>query len=177
MLAELSKRAAALGIDAFRPIPPSRLNPDSRIREYCRDNRCGRYDRHYMCPPTVGTIESCRARLHAYAHGFLVQAVYPAKDPSDSEAVRRSKLDFHKKILELEAVPTERGLPSLGLVGGDCALCTPCFAFRNTPCPHPEKARPSLEALGVNVIETLAMLGLDTGFHPDRITWTGCVLY
>jgi predicted metal-binding protein len=63
-----------------------------------------------------------------------------------------------------------------GLIGGNCQLCRTCAAVEDKPCRHPEKARASLEAIGVDVIGLLERLGLDGRFHPDRITWTGCLL-
>jgi len=45
------------------------------------------------------------------------------------------------------------------------------------PCTYPDRARMSLEAIGIDVIKLLDKFGLDSEFHPDRITWTGCILY
>jgi predicted metal-binding protein len=97
--------------------------------------------------------------------------------------VERSKVDFHLKILDLESkqrARTPRGAQApLGLIGGSCALCERdhCTAASGDPCVDPERARTSLEALGVDVLSLLADFGLDNSFRPDRITWTGCVLY
>jgi hypothetical protein len=35
----------------------------------------------------------------------------------------------------------------------------------------------SLESLGVDVVSLLDRFGLDSAFHPDTVTWTGCILY
>ena len=62
------------------------------------------------------------------------------------------------------------------LIGGSCRLCPTCAAVEKKPCRHPDKARTSLEALGIDVIALQQRLGLDAAFLPDRITWTGCIL-
>ena len=33
------------------------------------------------------------------------------------------------------------------------------------------------EAAGLDVLSLLDKLGLDNNFYPDRITWTGCILF
>jgi hypothetical protein len=35
----------------------------------------------------------------------------------------------------------------------------------------------SLESIAVDVIALLDRFGLDSDFHPHRITWTGCILF
>ena len=63
------------------------------------------------------------------------------------------------------------------MVGGSCALCGECYAKVGKPCPLPEKARPSLESLGIAIIALLEELEIDAEFHPDKITWTGSILF
>lgn len=64
-----------------------------------------------------------------------------------------------------------------GLIGGTCSLCDVCKARSNEPCPYPNCARMSLEAIAVDVTSLLDKFGLDNSFRADRITWTGCILY
>jgi len=45
------------------------------------------------------------------------------------------------------------------------------------PCPYPVKARMSLESIAIDVIGLLDHLGLESEFRPDRIKWTGCVMF
>ena len=45
------------------------------------------------------------------------------------------------------------------------------------PCPYHDRARTSLEAIAVEAGWLLDKFGLDGGFHKDRITWTGCILF
>ena len=64
-----------------------------------------------------------------------------------------------------------------GLIGGNCGLCDICAIQEDKPCRRPDEARMSLEAIGIDVLNLLVKLGLDSNFHSDRITWTGCILY
>jgi predicted metal-binding protein len=87
-------------------------------------------------------------------------------------------MNFHGKVLFIEELLKEKGIKRLwGMIGGACGLCVVCKARDGQPCPYPDRARTSLEALAIDVPKFLATFGLDNRFHEDRITWTGCVLF
>ena len=170
--------AAELGMEACLAFDPALLVPEERIRALCFENKCGNYRAHYMCPPYVGEIEELKARLARYRRGVLLQYSRRLDVKNDSEGLKRTKNDFHDRILELETFIEDRGVDGVwGMMGGSCALCEPCKAKLGEPCACPEKARMSLESIAVNVLALLDRFGLDNRFHPDRITWTGCVLF
>jgi predicted metal-binding protein len=171
------RHARRLGIPICRELDPRTLQPEERIRALCREDKCGHYNRHHLCPPLVGSLEQARQRLAGFGQGVLLQWSRALDVGQDWAGVERSMVDFHLLVLELEAALVADGLDrAWGLIGGNCRLCAPCTAAAGEPCPDPARARPSLEALAVDVIALLARLGLDNRFHPDRITWTGCVL-
>ena len=62
-------------------------------------------------------------------------------------------------------------------VGGPCALCDPCVCLTGGACEHPGETRPSLEALGINVVTLQEQVGWDAEFHDDRVSWTGALLW
>lgn len=167
-----------LGIQIFIDIPVSHVRPEHRIREFCYENKCGNYGAHYMCPPHIGTIDEIAQRIRSYTSGLLLQYTKRMDVAGDPVAVTRSKVEFHKRILQLEEVLKKNGITEhWGLIGGDCALCEPCKAVYAEPCQYPAQARTSLEAIGIDVMALLNELGLDGQFHSDRIVWTGCILY
>ena len=158
----------------FIEFDPSMINSEERIRKYCYENICGNYGKHHMCPPLIGSIEEIRKKLSHYDKAFLVRYSVDVDVTGDKKQVKRSKIDFHKKILELEKSFQREDV--WGLVGGSCSFCIECKAVNNEPCKHPHKARPSLESLGVDVQKLLDNFGLDNNFYPDKIVWTGCIL-
>ncbi|MDM7998806.1 MAG: DUF2284 domain-containing protein [Dehalococcoidia bacterium] len=167
-----------MGFDLCLEFDPALLVPEKRIRAYCIENRCGSYNAHHMCPPRVGSLAEVTARLRRCRQGFLLQYSRPLDVVHDFEGVLRTKLEFHRLILRLERRLSRRGFTGVwGLIGGNCGLCRTCTAVKDEPCRHPEKARTSLEALGVDVVGVSEKLGLDGRFHPDRVTWTGCILF
>jgi predicted metal-binding protein len=170
--------ARELGIQVCMDIPISHVRPEHRIREFCHKNRCGNYGAHYMCPPHVGTVGELAQRIRRYSNAFLLQYAKSMDVVGDPLAVTRSKVEFHQRILQLEEVLKKSRITELWcLIGGDCALCEPCKAANAEPCQYPDRARTSLEAIGVDVMALLDELGLDSTFRADRITWTGCILF
>ena len=171
------EQALILGFDPCLEFDPTLLVPEERIRGYCIENRCGSYNANHMCPPRMGSPEEIAVRLQGFSEGVLLRYSRPLDVAKDREGVIRTKLEFHHLILRLERRLRRRGATQLwGLIGGNCELCRICAAIEKKPCRHPEKARTSLEAIGVDVIALLEKVGLDGQFHPDRITWTGCIL-
>ncbi len=172
------EQVGRLGFDLCLGFDPALLVPEDRIRGYCMENRCGSYNANHMCPPRVGSLGEVAARLQGFPEGVLLQYSRRMDVANDREGVIRTKLEFHRLILRLERRLKKRGVNQVwGLIGGNCELCRTCTAVEDKPCRHPEKARTSLEAIGVDVVGLLERLGLDGRFHPDRITWTGCILF
>jgi predicted metal-binding protein len=171
-------RAKKLGIATAVEFDASLLIPQQKIRAYCVENKCGKYNKHYMCPPYSGTVEDNTAMLRHYRKGILFQYEKPLDVANDAAGLAQSKLDFHAKILELEKLIKDSGAsPVLGIIGGSCELCDTCKAATNESCAHPEGARPSLESMAIDVMALLKHLGLESEFRPDRIKWTGAVLF
>ena len=178
MKAEWEQFAKELGIEICLPFHPELLMPEQRIRDLCAENKCGNYSRNCMCPPRIGSLEEIKIRLGKQDRGILVQYSRPLDVKHDLEGLRQSKVDFHEKVLQLEGILKNDGIEhQWGMIGGSCALCDTCPTEVDEPCPYPERARTSLEAIGVDVLALLESLGLDNKFHPDKITWTGSILY
>lgn len=159
-------------------IPASILIPEKRIRAYCYENKCGCYDKHLSCPPHTGTVPEIKERLKAFKSGILIQYSEKINVREDKEGLKRTKLKLHHIVLETEKYLKEKmGFANIwGIIGGNCDLCDECAGYRGEPCEHPDKARVSMEALAIDVIDLLGKLNLDKEFHHDKITWTGIVL-
>jgi predicted metal-binding protein len=168
----------SLGFTSCAEFDASMLVPAQRIHDLCIENRCGKYTVHYMCPPYSGTPEQITQQLGAFKQGILLQYSRPLDVEHDKEGLKETKREFHEKLLQLEACLRDKGLQhTWALTAGSCELCETCYAVSGEPCPYPDKARTSLVALGIDVISLLDRLGVDSKFHHDKITWTGCVLF
>jgi predicted metal-binding protein len=172
---DIRETAARLGLTACLAFDPALLEPEERVRNYCRSNKCGTYGRNYMCPPYCGTLAKLRTKLRDYTGGWLLQYSVPLDVKNDRAGVDRSKLDFHRTVLEMEKAFPPEDRP-WGLIGGSCGLCETCNVLTGKACAHAAEARSSLEAVGINVAKLLESVGLSLEFRDDRITWTGAVL-
>ena len=170
--------ARGLEVETCFEFDPGLLIPEQRVRDFCLENKCGNYGNNYMCPPYIGSLAEIEARLSEYKRGVLVRYTKALNVKEDRAGVRQTKLEFHNKILEMEDFLEGEGIvPVWGMIGGSCTWCGDCCAKINEPCPFPEKARTSLESIAIDVLAFLDKYGLDNRFHPDRITWTGCILF
>jgi predicted metal-binding protein len=131
-----------------------------------------------MCPPHIGSIDEINKRFKRFQRGVLLQYSKSLDVRRNRKGVEQTKKDFHERILKLEEFLYSEGITNVwGMIGGSCSLCEICKARFDEPCPHPEKARTSLESLSIDVLGLLQQCGLDNKFHPDKITWTGCILF
>ena len=66
---------------------------------------------------------------------------------------------------------------SIGFAAGGCLLCEKCVGPDSSePCNHPFKARPSMEAIGIDVIGTAEKAGFKIGFSDAQPSkWFGLV--
>ncbi len=61
--------------------------------------------------------------------------------------------------------------------GGDCVLCDVCVGKDGEACRHPFEARPSMEAVGIDVVATAEAAGLAIEMPAaDKPCWTGLLL-
>ena len=175
---KLIEFAGSLGIGVCVEFDPAWLRPEERIRALCYENKCGCYNNNYMCPPYIGTLKEIKSKLDGFERGLLFQYSAEVDVRNDLPGLMKTKQDFQEKILQLEEVIRKENIESFwGMMGGSCGLCLPCKASTGESCPYPEKARTSLESIGIDVLAFLEKFGLDNRFQTDKITWTGCILY
>jgi len=128
--------------------------------------------------------------VRAYSKALIVQ-VEGETDSSDRSAKGISKeLDdsirptdsqraLHKLVNELEAAAFKKGFYlATGLIGGECLICPECvLPSSGKPCRHPFEARPSMEAMGIDVLRTCENAGLKINLSSKKkVMWTGLVL-
>jgi predicted metal-binding protein len=98
-----------------------------------------------------------------------------AKDNIDSMNLAAVRL--HKLVNEVEGAAMSMGYPyALGLIGGECMLCSSCAGPGNA-CRLPYQGRPSMEGVGIDVVKTSISAGLPFDIPPNtEIIWSGLVL-
>lgn len=149
-----------------------------------------------MCPPFTPSPQEFSRYLQKYRYAVIVQFEFPYPDELATKVNKDATLpdlfremghrlekfidiawkDFQKIVSIVEREAFNRGYYfATGLVAASCRLCDKCNP--DMPCRHPFEARPSMEAVGIDVYTTIKKVGLEANFEPrDKITLTGLVL-
>lgn len=198
----LIDRAHQLGAGRAAPLPAAAVVVDERVRLKCRVPLCSSYGRNLMCPPHVPGPDETRVALARYTDVLLVQQDIPvtqaevdaaldgrgyaesrAGEPSAAQAGCENDIvvaqnAFAKLMTSLEAEAFKLGYRfAAAFAGGDCVLCQVCEGVEDGVCRHPFEARPSMEAVGIDVVATARAAGLDVELPAvDRPSWTGMLL-
>ncbi|HYA14240.1 MAG TPA: DUF2284 domain-containing protein [Syntrophales bacterium] len=155
---------------------------DERVRLKCRVPVCDSYNRNLMCPPYVPSVSEFSEALKKYSQAILLQVSAEldekcANTPAEEVFLPARKLHELVNLGEKEAFMAGFRFAT-GFIGGCCRLCDECVAVDGgTTCRFPFKARPSMEAMGIDVIATVEKAGLLVTFPiKTRVTWTGLIL-
>jgi predicted metal-binding protein len=177
ILGQLQNEAIQLGATKAKVIPVSSIMIDERVRLKCLIPLCNNYNQHLMCPPNLPSVAEFRKSLKRYSKALFLQLAWENKGKVSKTEARKHALRLHKIIHELERKALYLGFPlAAGLIGGSCKLCRKCIGPTG-PCRHPLLARPSIEGMGINVIQTAKKIGLSFDFSSrDRLFWNGLLL-
>ena len=190
---ELIEIALKAGATAARIIPAERVVIDKRVRLKCEVPRCAGYGQYLTCPPHVMSVNAFSRIRSRYKWGLLVQVEAKNIDSTDkgkgriNQAILKENKKLHRpfklKLLEVveavEAAAFKKGMRfATGFVGGSCALCKRCVEDKNSEaCRHPFRARPPMEAVGIDVVKTAQNAGLPIHLSSSKnVVWTGLIL-
>jgi predicted metal-binding protein len=177
IIKQLQSEAIQLGTTQTKVIPISSIVVDERVRLKCLIPLCNKYNQNLMCPPNLPSVEEFRKSLKKYSKALFVQLAFEKKEKVSKTEMQRYGLWLHKIIHQLERKALSLGYSlAAGLIGGSCKLCRKCVGPHH-PCRHPLMARPSIEGMGINVIQTAKKIGLPFDFSSqNRLFWNGLLL-
>jgi predicted metal-binding protein len=164
------QKALEFGASMAEIIPSSWVQIDERVRLKCATPLCPYYNKSIHCPPHSASIELMRKAVSRYSHAILFALdVIPVACFADRSKKQQSA-KWSKKGLEivgrLETLALGRGYYlAVGYGQASCkkALCGQerCLVLDGGKCPHPLKARPSMEAVGMDVYGLVTKVGWD----------------
>lgn len=170
------------GASAAMLIDATDIVVDDRVRLKCLVPLCDSYGRNLMCPPYVSSVAEFREAIKNYRQAIILQVSAPLKEgyenvPSDDVFLPAKKLHELVNIGEKEAFSVGFRFAA-GFIGGCCRLCEECAMIQGSrTCRFPFKARPSMEAMGIDVMATVENAGLTLSFPiTNQVTWTGLIL-
>lgn len=131
------KKAKDMGVKDAKIIAAKTIVTAEWVKLKCQFG-CGGYGKTLTCPPYSPTPEQTKRMLAHYEYGVLLHGdEYTSICNIVSTLERDIFLDGYYK--------------AFGMGAGPCNLCDKCPEF----CRYPDKARPSMEACGIDVFSTV----------------------
>jgi len=159
------QKALQLGVSDVRLIDAARIRVEDDLARLCQEPACPGFGRGAGCPPHVMAPETFRRLLDRFPRALVFKFDVPTEvllGDGRLEVARR----VHETAAALEAYAPAKGYRAArGLAAGSCRaiFCADEQTCRviaeKGACRHPDKARPSISGLGVNVFELARTLG------------------
>ena len=168
---------------------------DERTRLKCSVPRCYAYDRCLTCPPHTMSVEEFRRILSRYKKAMIVQVETDQNSMDKSSAslgsasprIFKEHIErlrpFNFKLLgvieRVEQAAFKSGYAyAAGFGAGRCFLCgDECPGILDGRCRHPFRARPAMEAMGIDIRVTAKNAGLSVELSSQApIKFSGLIL-
>ena len=147
-LKKYADHALKRGATSVKQIQPSSVVTEPWVRLKCQFG-CEGYNYGYCCPPHTPTPEETRKILDAYNRALLFHIeTLPSKG-------REKRKKFLQMLIDLEGHLFKDGYyKAFVFLAGPCRLCEECGKVSGASCNHGDRARPSMEACGIDVFQT-----------------------
>ena len=136
---ELIQEALDFGCAKAKVISTKAISLAHWVKLQCQFG-CSNHARLFTCPPFTPESEEMAEILEEYDQALLI---YADQDTNVQEIVIHLETRFKQKGYQ----------KAFGLGAQPCKLCDPCTI--STFCQYPEKARPTLQACGIDVKATV----------------------
>jgi predicted metal-binding protein len=171
-------------------IPASDVIIDERVRLKCVIPRCIRAGETPNCPPYAPDLDLIRRALSRFSWAILFKCnVGPVEEYAPgrgaTKAEQRRVLSFHQKsgevVYALERQAYKDGYYlAMGLGGGSCKdyLCQGqiCQFLDSGRCRFPHRARPAMEAMGIDVVALINKVGWHSYALLDDLQVIPCAI-
>lgn len=148
-LSRFIEMAKELGAYDAKIIDPGTIETAAWVRMKCQFG-C-RYKKTYCCPPNTPTPKETREVIDCYKTAMIIHGMN--MNPSDI-------------VLKLEREILLAGYYKV--IGYGCGSCRLCKTCNEEKCAHPKDMRPSMEACGIDVFETVRRNGFPISVLRDR---------
>ena len=152
---KLEARFRAHDFTDFKWLDPQNIVTAQWVRMKCVFG-CNEYGLTPTCPPNVPSLSECERFFREYKSAVVFHFEKKVDRPEDRFAWTR-KLNL--RLLKLEKEFFTSGFEKAFLLFMDsCNICKKCAGVKEE-CKEPKMARPTPEALGVDVYSTVRQLG------------------
>jgi len=171
----LEERLAEFPLYAYDFITTDELVFADRVRWIC-EHECPMYNTTWACPPAVGTVEVCRARVLAFSEGLMIATITEVSDIANIEETLSTRADHERITREILEIVRQRSTQTLTLSTEACAHCAHC-SYPDAPCRHPDRMFPCVESHGILVTDLAEKHGIDFLAGNNLVTWFSLILY
>jgi predicted metal-binding protein len=169
-LNDLISSAKSLGATDAKVVSPATISVKDEIIELCKEPLCESYGKSINCPPHTMKPRMFRSRLYNYKNAILFKIDVPTEILLSERRFKKFRKIYHIAV-QLEAIAIEAGFKqSRAFAAGSCkpVFCPEyqCQALlAESSCRYPDSARPSMEAVGIDVFKLIG----DVGWQISRI--------
>ena len=184
----LAKLALEKGAADAKVISTKKVVVEDRVVLKCKIG-CTNYGKTLACPPYTPSAEEFRKIVAEYKYAMFMK--FKSKASADAEVLKNlnvaesdptvpkeikakaakfwadwkeDKKNMLQSVVDLEKAAMKEGYSlAVSFVSGTCQLCDKCNT-QTRICVHPELARWSEDAVGVNVKKTAANAGIEFNF-------------
>jgi predicted metal-binding protein len=152
---KLEKVFQELGFQDFKWLNPKDIKVAQWVRMKCQFG-CDDYGKKACCPPNMPSKVECEEFFKEYSLGAVFHFEKKLTRPGDKTKWYKK---LNPKLLELERQVFFSGHPKAFLMFmSHCVSCKDCVSDIKE-CKHPDKSRPTPEALCIDVFSTVRELG------------------
>jgi len=173
---EFLAQAVEAGFDHVGELDVKTIELLPEVRNACETGRCPAYNKNWSCPPALGTLEECDKMIKAYKRGAILQTTGEIEDDYDFEGMMEGGKKARKVLDDILNEMRKNGETFMALGCEGCHLCEKC-TYPHSPCRFPEKAIPSVEACGINVVELAKNTGIKYNNGANTVTYFCVILF
>jgi predicted metal-binding protein len=143
---------------------------DPKVRTYCYNPnfKCPNYGNSWACPPKAPYLEK---QIILYTRFFLIY-IKQDIDMNKKEVFESMRDRLEEEITNFIKEHSRNYKQVQILWDGYCRLCEKegkkCTIKSKLPCRYPDEIRYSMEAIGINVTETVRRVELDIEWPPKN---------
>lgn len=173
---ELLELAGKEGFSAAL-LPTEQIPVDPKFRVYCEENRCGRYNANYSCPPDCGTPEEMHQRILSEPDALIIASQWKIDGYGDKAGIQCAKEHHNAGVRRLLDAMGRAGFQGFAVGYNECQLCSPCKRVNHGPCPFPDKRISCMSAYCVDVTELSKKCGLEFDWADTRLHLFGMIAF
>ena len=159
----------------YRIIPAKKIVFSEETAKACAANVCGKYGTCWTCPPGVGEWRELEKKIKSYANAAVFSCKYELEDSFDFESMRKGGKSTRKVLAEITERMHNDDIEFMALGVESCDLCEKC-TYPEKPCRFPDKAVPSVEACGIDVVTLSKNIGINYSNGTNTVTYFCIIL-